>query len=103
MNNSDFQCLQDQLVELKTKNYELAEKNRRSQADFEAAKAKICTLQLKLEEQERDFQLTSTTLRREIEAVSGSGAVTYCEGEVNNLSKDAANNGKADGEEYKLK
>lgn len=72
LNNSDFQCLQDQLVELKTKNYELAEKNRRYQADFEAAKAKICVLQLKLEEQERDFELTSTTLRREIEAVSGS-------------------------------
>lgn len=73
-NHSDFQCLQDQLVDLKTKNYELAEKNRRFQADFEAAKAKICALQLKLEEQERDFELTSTTLRREIEAVSGSSS-----------------------------
>jgi len=72
LNHSDFQCLQDQLVELKTKNYELAEKNRRSQADFEAAKARICSLQMKLEEQERDFQITSTTLRREIETVSGS-------------------------------
>lgn len=72
LNHSDFQCLQDQLVDLKTKNYELAEKNRRFQADFEAAKAKICTLQLKLEEQERDFQVTSTTLRREIVAVSNN-------------------------------
>lgn len=73
LDNSDFQFLQDQLVELKNKNYELTEKNRRGQADFEAAKAKICDLQLKLEEQERDFQVTSTTLRREIEAVSGNG------------------------------
>lgn len=74
LNNSDFQCLQDQLVDLKTKNYELAEKNRRSQADFEAAKAKICSLQLKLEEQERDFQVTSTTLRREIETAIRSNS-----------------------------
>lgn len=72
LDHKDFQCLQDQLVELRTKNYELADKNRRSQADFEAAKAKICTLQLKLEEQERDFALTSTTLRREIEAVTSN-------------------------------
>lgn len=72
LDNSDFQCLQDQLVDLKTKNYELAEKNRRFQADFEAAKAKIYSLQQKLEEQERDFQVTSTTLRREIVAVSGN-------------------------------
>lgn len=72
LDNSDFQFLQDQLVDLKNKNYELAEKNRRGQADFEAAKAKICSLQLKLEEQERDFQITSTTLRREIEVVSGA-------------------------------
>lgn len=70
LNDSDFQCLQDQIIDLKAKNYELAEKNRRSLADFEAAKAKICNLQLKLEEQERDFEVTSTTLRREIEAVS---------------------------------
>lgn len=70
LDNSDFQCLQDQLLDLKSKNYELAEKTRRSQADFEAAKAKICSLQLKLEEQERDFQVTTTTLRREIEAVT---------------------------------
>lgn len=70
LNNSDFQCLQDQLVSLKAKNYELSEKIRRSQADFEAAKAKICSLQLKLEEQERDFQITSTTLRQEIQAVA---------------------------------
>lgn len=70
LNNSDFQCLQDQLVDLKTKNYELAERNRRSQADFEAAKAKICTLQLKLEEQEHDFQVISSTLRRELEAAT---------------------------------
>lgn len=70
LNNSDFQCLQDQLVELKTKNYELTEKTRRSQADFETAKAKICILQLKLEEQERDFQTVSSTLRREIESVT---------------------------------
>lgn len=72
LNNSDFQCLQDQLVDLKTKNYELAEKNRRGRADFEAAKAKICSLQLKLEEQERDFQVTSATLRREIELAQSS-------------------------------
>lgn len=77
-NISDFQCLQDQLVDLKTKNYELAEKNRRSQTDFEAAKAKICSLQLKLEEQERDFQVTSTTLRREIESlVTTSGNTSH--------------------------
>jgi len=67
LNHTDFQCLQDQLVDLKAKNYELEERNRRSQADFEVAKAKICSLQLRLEEQERDFQLTSSTLRREIE------------------------------------
>lgn len=74
LNHSDFQCLQDQLVELKTKNYELAEKHRRGQADFEAAKAKICSLQLKLEEQERDFQVTSTTLRQEIAAVHSNNS-----------------------------
>lgn len=72
LDNSDFQCLQDQLVDLKTKNYELAQKNRRFQADFEAAKAKISSLQLKLEEQERDFEVTSTTLRQEIVAVTGN-------------------------------
>lgn len=88
LNHSDFQCLQDQLVELKTKNYELAEKNRRYQADFDAAKAKICALQLKLEEQERDFALTSTTLRREIETVASGNR------ELNKEGKD---------EDYKAK
>lgn len=95
LNNSDFQCLQDQLVDLKTKNYELAEKNRRCQADFEAAKAKICTLQLKLEEQERDFQITSATLRREIEAVT----------EVANRSEieSSSASNKNDEDDYKMK
>lgn len=89
LNNSDFQCLQDQLVSLKTKNYELEEKTRRSQADFEAAKAKICTLQLKLEEQERDFQITSSTLRQEIQAVSSSNeADKDNENKENNLKTE---------------
>lgn len=86
LNHSDFQCLQDQLVELKTKNYELAEKSRRGQADFEAAKAKICSLQLKLEEQERDFQVTSSTLRREIEL-------------AHSANKDGSSGGNNDGED----
>ena len=87
LNHSDFQCLQDQLLELKTKNYELAEKQRRGQADFEAAKAKICSLQLKLEEQERDFQVTSTTLRREIELAYNSNN--------NNTTEPQSSNSKA--------
>jgi predicted nuclease with TOPRIM domain len=89
LNHSDFQCLQDQLVDLKTKNYELAEKNRRSQADFEAAKAKICSLQLKLEEQERDFQVTSSTLRREIEDAMRNNTTTDSS---NDHSENANNN-----------
>lgn len=90
LNHDDFQCLQDQLVDLKTKNYELAEKHRRGQADFEAAKAKICSLQLKLEEQERDFQVTSTTLRRELEAVNSS-------------QQEAVETSKEENEHYKNK
>lgn len=95
LNHSDFQCLQDQIVELKTKNYELAEKNRRSQADFETAKAKICSLQLKLEEQERDFQVTSTTLRREIEAAYNSNS--------NNSESNKDDNDGNKHEDYKAK
>lgn len=91
LDNSDFQYLQDQLVELKNKNYELAEKNRRGQADFEAAKAKICSLQLKLEEQERDFQITSTTLRREIEVVASSGGGAAADKENGDKDNDNYN------------
>lgn len=102
LNNSDFQCLQDQIVDLRTKNYELAEKNRRSQADFEAAKAKICTLQLKLEEQERDFQVISTTLRREIESVTGNSGVCATDNTNKDPAAHQANNNK-DAEDYKAK
>lgn len=90
LNNSDFQCLQDQLVDLKTKNYDLTEKSRRSQADFEAAKAKILSLQLKLEEQERDFQVTSSCLRKEIETAY-------------NCDKQDKDNNKENEESYKVK
>lgn len=87
LNNSDFQCLQDQLVDLKAKNYELAEKNRRGQADFEAAKAKICSLQLKLEEQERDFQIISSTLRREIDSVTGNHGIALTNDTTNDVNE----------------
>lgn len=97
LNHTDFQCLQDQLVDLKTKNYELAEKNRRGQADFEAAKAKICSLQVKLEEQERDFQLTSTTLRREIELAYSNTRPDTSAGNNNGDADDA------DGGDHKSK
>lgn len=70
LSDSDFQCLQDQIVDLRTKNYELAETNKKQLNDFEIAKTKIVQLQQQLEEQERDFQVTSSTLRQEIDNIS---------------------------------
>lgn len=73
----DFQCLQDQLVELRTKNYDLQSSNQK-------AKAKITALHKQLEEQESSFKLISSTLRNEIEAISNNA--------TNKIQLDAESN-----------